>query len=70
MYFIHMVCDYHINILVHQFYMLSYFFIFIEHSIPIDTDKVNREIIEQDYNLWDALESSKWIPCDTIELCY
>jgi len=55
------------NILVHYF---IYFFFFIEHSIPIDIDKANREIIEQDYNLWDALESSKWIPCDTIELCY
>lgn len=42
----------------------------IEHSTPIDTDKLNREVIEQDYNLWDALESSKWIPCDTLELCY
>ncbi|XP_058799736.1 tRNA selenocysteine 1-associated protein 1-like isoform X1 [Phymastichus coffea] len=42
----------------------------IEHSIPFDGDKSNREIIEQDYNLWDALESSKWIPCDTLELCY
>ncbi|XP_014218636.1 tRNA selenocysteine 1-associated protein 1 [Copidosoma floridanum] len=42
----------------------------IEHSIPVDVDKLNREIIEQDYNLWDALESSKWIPCDTLELCY
>lgn len=41
-----------------------------EHSIPVDVDKLNREIIEQDYNLWDALESSKWIPCDTLELCY
>lgn len=46
------------------------FFFFTEHSVPIDIDKLNREIIEQDYNLWDALESSKWIPCDTLELCY
>ena len=45
-------------------------FLFAEHSVPIDIDKLNREIIEQDYNLWDALESSKWIPCDTLELCY
>ncbi|XP_053595924.1 tRNA selenocysteine 1-associated protein 1 [Microplitis demolitor] len=42
----------------------------IEHSLPVDSDKLNREIIEQDYNMWDALESSKWIPCDTLELCY
>ncbi|XP_063986095.1 tRNA selenocysteine 1-associated protein 1 [Diachasmimorpha longicaudata] len=42
----------------------------IEHSLPVDIDKLNRDIIEQDYNMWDALESSKWIPCDTLELCY
>ncbi|KAJ8673112.1 hypothetical protein QAD02_004374 [Eretmocerus hayati] len=42
----------------------------IEHSIPVDVDKSNRDTIEQDYSLWDALESSKWIPCDTLELCY
>lgn len=66
MYYILFVKSY-LNILIHCFMLL---FFFIEHSIPIDIDKVNREIIEQDYNLWDALESSKWIPCDTIELCY
>ncbi|KAF7988579.1 hypothetical protein HCN44_001152 [Aphidius gifuensis] len=42
----------------------------IEHSIPVDIDKLNRDMIDQDYSLWDALESSKWIPCDTPDLCY
>ncbi|KAB0803483.1 hypothetical protein PPYR_00453 [Photinus pyralis] len=39
----------------------------IEHSLPLDVDKVNRETMDQDSALWDALESSKWIPCDIVE---
>ncbi|XP_018322900.1 tRNA selenocysteine 1-associated protein 1 [Agrilus planipennis] len=41
----------------------------IEHSTPVDVDKLNREKMEQDCNLWDALESSKWLPCDILEVC-
>ncbi|KAJ8916351.1 hypothetical protein NQ315_005048 [Exocentrus adspersus] len=40
----------------------------IDHSIPLDIDKMNREKIDQDCNLWDALESSKWLPCDLLEV--
>ncbi|KAJ8943995.1 hypothetical protein NQ314_009578 [Rhamnusium bicolor] len=40
----------------------------IDHSIPLDIDKLNREKIDQDCNLWDALESSKWLPCETLEV--
>lgn len=40
----------------------------IEHSLPLDADKLNKERIEQDCNLWDALESSKWLPCDALEV--
>lgn len=40
----------------------------IEHSLPLDVDKLNKERIEQDCNLWDALESSKWLPCDALEV--
>ncbi|KAF5297925.1 hypothetical protein FQA39_LY11910 [Lamprigera yunnana] len=39
----------------------------IDHSVPLDVDKLNRETMDQDSNLWDALESSKWIPCDALE---
>ncbi|XP_050312374.1 tRNA selenocysteine 1-associated protein 1 isoform X2 [Anthonomus grandis grandis] len=39
----------------------------IEHSGPLDVDKMNREKIDQDSNFWDALESSKWVPCEVIE---
>ncbi|XP_019865111.1 tRNA selenocysteine 1-associated protein 1 [Aethina tumida] len=42
----------------------------IDHSIPIDIDKINREKIDQDCNLWDAIESSKWFPYEAQEaLC-
>lgn len=40
----------------------------IEHSAPLDTDKMNRDKIDADCNLWDALESSKWLPCDMLEV--
>ncbi|KAK4883779.1 hypothetical protein RN001_000050 [Aquatica leii] len=39
----------------------------IEHSLPLDVDKLNREAMDQDSNLWDALESSKWIPVEVFE---
>uniref|UniRef100_A0A1B6CK13 tRNA selenocysteine-associated protein 1 n=2 Tax=Clastoptera arizonana TaxID=38151 RepID=A0A1B6CK13_9HEMI len=34
----------------------------IEHNTSTDVDGLNREIVELDYNIWDALESSKWLP--------
>jgi hypothetical protein len=37
---------------------------FAEHSIPLDVEKMNRELIDRDYNFWDALESSKWLPVE------
>ncbi|KAG5886505.1 hypothetical protein JTB14_014688 [Gonioctena quinquepunctata] len=40
----------------------------IEHSAPLDFDKMNREKIDADCNLWDALESSKWMPVDMAEV--
>lgn len=39
----------------------------IEHNIALDIESCNREIMERDYNLWDALESSKWLPVDCVE---
>lgn len=40
----------------------------IEHTVPIDVEKLNKEAREQDSILWDALESSKWLPCDALEV--
>jgi hypothetical protein len=38
-----------------------------EHNIPLDVEKMNRELIDRDYNFWDALESSKWLPVEGLE---
>ncbi|VEN62665.1 unnamed protein product [Callosobruchus maculatus] len=40
----------------------------IEHTVPLDVDKLNREKIDADCHLWDALESSKWLPMDILEV--
>ncbi|CAH2007771.1 unnamed protein product [Acanthoscelides obtectus] len=40
----------------------------IEHTISLDVDKMNREKIDADCHLWDALESSKWLPMETLEV--
>ncbi|XP_074034236.1 tRNA Selenocysteine associated protein [Leptinotarsa decemlineata] len=40
----------------------------IEHSVPLDFDKMNRDKIDADCNLWDAVESSKWMPVDMAEV--
>ncbi|KAI4468533.1 trna selenocysteine 1-associated protein 1-related-related [Holotrichia oblita] len=39
----------------------------IEHSLPLDVDKMNREAMEQDNNFWGAIESSRWLPCDVVD---
>lgn len=40
----------------------------VEHKVTIDIDKMNRETIEMDRNLWDNLESSKWLPIELLEV--
>ncbi|KAL3285958.1 hypothetical protein HHI36_000473 [Cryptolaemus montrouzieri] len=40
----------------------------IDHTVPIDIEKLNREKMEQDCTLWDAIESSKWIPIEQVEV--
>ncbi|XP_050540845.1 tRNA selenocysteine 1-associated protein 1-like [Daktulosphaira vitifoliae] len=40
----------------------------VDYKKTIDIDALNKELISQDYNLWDALESSKWLPLETIEV--
>ncbi|XP_044747049.1 tRNA selenocysteine 1-associated protein 1 [Coccinella septempunctata] len=40
----------------------------IDHTMAVDIEKMNREKMEQDSNLWDALESSKWMSAEQIEV--
>lgn len=42
--------------------------LFLDHSVALDIDKMNREKIDQDCNFWDALESSKWLGCEMLEV--
>lgn len=44
--------------------IVNSFFSSAEHKIPLDVDKMNRECLELDQNLWDALENSKWSPVE------
>ncbi|XP_069681982.1 tRNA selenocysteine 1-associated protein 1 isoform X3 [Periplaneta americana] len=39
----------------------------VEHNVPLDVEKMNSELINRDYNFWDALESSKWLPVEGLE---
>uniref|UniRef100_A0A1A9WM21 tRNA selenocysteine-associated protein 1 n=1 Tax=Glossina brevipalpis TaxID=37001 RepID=A0A1A9WM21_9MUSC len=39
----------------------------VEHKFILDVDKINREALDSDRNLYDALESSKWLPLEQLE---
>ncbi|ALC38557.1 CG15440 [Drosophila busckii] len=39
-----------------------------EHKFVLDVDKLNRETIDSDHHLYDALESSKWLPIEQLEV--
>lgn len=39
----------------------------VEHNIPVDVERLNKELVERDYILWDALESSKWLPVEGMD---
>uniref|UniRef100_A0A1A9WGK5 tRNA selenocysteine-associated protein 1 n=1 Tax=Glossina brevipalpis TaxID=37001 RepID=A0A1A9WGK5_9MUSC len=39
----------------------------VEHKFILDFDKINREALDSDRNLYDALESSKWLPLEQLE---
>uniref|UniRef100_A0A0K8TQW8 tRNA selenocysteine-associated protein 1 n=1 Tax=Tabanus bromius TaxID=304241 RepID=A0A0K8TQW8_TABBR len=41
--------------------------VLVEHKFVLDTEILNRELVERDRNLWDALESSKWLPLEQLE---
>lgn len=38
----------------------------IEHNVPLDIEKMNQQLLDQDYNMWDALEGSRWLPLDSL----
>ncbi|XP_055589633.1 tRNA selenocysteine 1-associated protein 1 [Uranotaenia lowii] len=40
----------------------------VDHKFTLDVDKQNRELMERDRNLYDALESSKWMPVEQLEV--
>ncbi len=40
----------------------------VDYKTNIDVDKMNRELIDRDRNLYDSLESSKWQPIDMLEM--
>ncbi|XP_058840680.1 tRNA selenocysteine 1-associated protein 1-like, partial [Topomyia yanbarensis] len=40
----------------------------VDHKFTLDVDKLNREMMERDRNLYDALESSKWMPVEQLEI--
>ncbi|XP_053694368.1 tRNA selenocysteine 1-associated protein 1 [Sabethes cyaneus] len=40
----------------------------VDHKFTLDIDKLNREVMERDRNLYDALESSKWMPVEQLEI--
>ncbi|XP_018787644.1 PREDICTED: tRNA selenocysteine 1-associated protein 1 [Bactrocera latifrons] len=39
----------------------------VEHKYTLDIDKLNRETLDADRLLYDALESSKWLPLEQLE---
>lgn len=39
----------------------------VEHKRELDVDAYNREALDSDRNLYDALESSKWLPIEQLE---
>ncbi|XP_055839958.1 tRNA selenocysteine 1-associated protein 1 [Episyrphus balteatus] len=40
----------------------------VDHKFNLDVDKMNRESMDNDRNLYDALESSKWLPIEQLEV--
>ncbi|KAG7301398.1 hypothetical protein JYU34_014343 [Plutella xylostella] len=41
--------------------------VLVEHKRPVDVDQLNKEFLEPQLCLWDALEESQWFPHDVIE---
>lgn len=47
---------------------LYFYAIIAEHKVTLDAEQLNKELLERDRNLWDALESSKWLPVEQLEI--
>lgn len=39
----------------------------VDYKTPVDVEKLNREKVDMERNLYDALESSKWQPLELLE---
>lgn len=35
---------------------------FLDYNVSLNVDDLNKEALERDCYLWDALECSKWLP--------
>lgn len=44
------------------------FFTISDHKFTMDIEQMNRDTLERDRNFYDALESSKWMPIEQLEL--
>lgn len=40
----------------------------VDYKTNMDTEKLNRDVIDRDRNFYDSLESSKWQPIEMLEL--
>lgn len=54
-----------INLLFKKEHSISYI---LDHKVSIDIEQLNMDILERDRNFYDALESSKWMPIEQLEL--
>ncbi|XP_070499297.1 tRNA selenocysteine 1-associated protein 1-like [Chironomus tepperi] len=45
-------------------------YVLVDYKTTIDVDKLNRETVERDRNLYDSLEASKWQPIEMLEKLY
>lgn len=53
---------------MNELILIKYFPALVEHKIVLDVDSMNRDLIERDRNFYDALESSKWLPVEQLEI--
>lgn len=47
---------------------MNFLLALVEHKFVLDVDHLNREMLERDRNFYDALESSKWLPVEQLEI--
>lgn len=39
-----------------------------EHSLPIDVDRLNAEVLNRSNDLLEALDDARWLPKGTLEI--